>query len=72
MSSHIFLFQAGGFLVSAQNHAIVTDRELEENVYPKQRDLEHLSLLEQVSCLPSICQPLLTFSEPMLNYNIAL
>ncbi|ONK77025.1 uncharacterized protein A4U43_C02F2330 [Asparagus officinalis] len=43
----LVLLKAGRFLDSAQNHVVSPDIELEENVYPKERDPEHLSLLEQ-------------------------
>lgn len=43
----LVLLKAGGFLVSSQNHVVPLDRELEENIYPKDRDRAHLSLLEE-------------------------
>lgn len=42
-----FLFQAGGFLVAAQNHAVPAETELVESIYSKKDD-ESLFLLEQV------------------------
>ncbi|KAF8395009.1 hypothetical protein HHK36_018948 [Tetracentron sinense] len=41
------LQKAGGFLVSAQSHAVVEGRELDENVYLKDDYVERASLLEQ-------------------------
>ncbi|RRT64903.1 hypothetical protein B296_00036555 [Ensete ventricosum] len=42
----VFLFQAGGFLVAAQNHAVPAETELVESKYSKKDD-ESLFLLEQ-------------------------
>lgn len=47
--AHIFLFQAGGFLVSAQGHVVPEERELDENVYSRDDYMDTASLLEQVS-----------------------
>lgn len=46
--SHIFLFQAGGFLVSAQGHVVPEERELDENVNSRDDYMDTASLLEQV------------------------
>ncbi|PKU86579.1 V-type proton ATPase subunit a1 isoform X1 [Dendrobium catenatum] len=43
----LVLQKAGGFLVSAQNHAAPSERELDENVYTAEDDEGNLSLLEQ-------------------------
>ncbi|XP_058110088.1 V-type proton ATPase subunit a1 [Magnolia sinica] len=43
----LVLLKAGGFLDSAQNHAVAQERELDENVYSKDDYVETASLLEQ-------------------------
>ncbi|KAH0455901.1 hypothetical protein IEQ34_015933 [Dendrobium chrysotoxum] len=43
----LVLQKAGGFLVSAQNHAGPSERELDENVYTAEDDEGNQSLLEQ-------------------------
>ncbi|KAJ6804670.1 V-type proton ATPase subunit a1 [Iris pallida] len=43
----LVLLKAGGFLVSAHNHAVPPERELDENIHSRAEDGDHLSLLEQ-------------------------
>lgn len=42
-------FQAGGFLVSSNGHAVAEETELSENVYSMNDYADTASLLEQVS-----------------------
>ncbi|XP_008805029.1 V-type proton ATPase subunit a1-like [Phoenix dactylifera] len=43
----LVLLKAGSFLGSSQNHEIPAERELDENVYSKEKDQESLSLFDQ-------------------------
>ncbi|KAG1337986.1 V-type proton ATPase subunit a1 [Cocos nucifera] len=43
----LVLLKAGSFLVSSQNHAVPAERELDENIYSKEKDQESLSFLDQ-------------------------